>query len=189
MADTLLLAFLIFGLFIFLIFIAIKRKNLSRKKVSLVLIVMVASIFSLFLYTGSAKISADISRIIHNSSPKSPVEIYTLLFKKPIDSCATVLNLKDQVVPKIDCCIWMELDLCPEELSRIIHLRKYETSQYNRSDSSIFLKPFGDRPVWWTPQSLSDSIIKLTIKFNEDNQQTLFYGKNSSHVYLCDQAL
>lgn len=189
MADTILLALLITGLFIFLIFLIVKRRKLSRKKIFIVLFISVVAIISLFLYTGFDKIGSDISRIIHNSSPKSPVEIYTLLFKKPLDSCVTVLNLKDQVIPKIDCCIWMELSLCPEELNRIINLKKYETSQYNNSDSLIFLKTFGDRPVWWTPQSLGDSILKLTIKFNEANQQTLFYAKDSSHVYLCDQAL
>ena len=189
MADTLLLALLILWLFIFLIFLVIKGRKLSRKKIFIVLFISMIAIVSLFLYTGFDKIGSDISRIIHNSSPKSPIEIYTLLFKKPLDSCATVLNLKDQVIPKIDCCIWMELSLCPEELSRIINLKKYGTVHFNNSDSLIFLKTFGDRPVWWTPQSLGDSLIKLTIKFNEDNQQTLFYGKDSSHVYLCDQAL
>ena len=189
MADTLLLALLILWLFIFLIFLVVKGKKLSRKKMFTVLLVSIFAIVSLFLYTGFDKINADISRIIHNSSPKSPVEIYTLLFKKPIDNCVTVLNLKDQVVPKIDCCIWMELNLCPGELNRIINLKKYEVVHYNKSDSFIFLKTFNDRPVWWTPQSLGDSIQRLVIKFNADNQQTLFYGKDSSHVYLCDQAL
>jgi hypothetical protein len=189
MADTLLLALLILGVFIFLIFLIVKGRKLPRKKIFVVLFISMIAIVSLFLYTGFDKIDSDISRLIHNSSPKSPLEIYALLFKKPLDSCATVLNLKDQVVPEIDCCIWMELNLCPKELSRIINLKKYEISHYNKSDSLIFLKLYGDRPVWWTPQSLSDSILKLTIKFNEDNQQTLFFGKDSSHVYLCDQAL
>ena len=83
----------------------------------------------------------------------------------------------------------MELNLCAKEFSRIINLKKYETCHYNQSDSLTYLNTFGDQPDWWTLQSLGDSIIKLTIKFNEDKQQTLFYGKDSSHVYLCDQAL
>ncbi len=189
MIDTLLLVLLVLVFFSFLIFLFVKGSNLSWKKIFIVLFIGISAIVSGFLYTGLDKFGSDISRIIHNSSPKSPTEIYTVLFKNPFDSCVTVLNLKDQVIPKIDCCIWMEISLCPKELSRIINLRKYETSHYNNSDSLIFLKTFGDRPVWWTPQCLGESILKLTFKFNEDKQQTLFYGKDSSHIYLCDQAL
>lgn len=189
MLDTLLLAFLILAFFIFLIFLFVRGTKLSKKRLFIIIFVSLAVIVSLFLYTGFEKINADVSRIIHNAGPKSSTEIYTVLFNKPIDSCVTVLNLKDQVIPKIDCCIWMELDLCPKELNRIINLKKYETSYYRQSDSLVYLKTFEDKPVWWTPQSLIDSVVKSTIKFSNGNQQTLFYGKDSSHVYLCDQAL
>lgn len=106
-----------------------------------------------------------------------------------MDNCMTVLNFKDQVIPKVDCCIWMELQLCPAELTRIIKLKKYRTWVHSQSDSSNFLSLFSDKPAWWTPQVLTDSIYELSIQFDNDNQQTLFFGKDSSHVYLCDQAL
>ena len=189
MAGTLLLGLLIVAFISVLLFAIIKRNKLSKKKIFLSLSFMLIAIISLFLFTGLNKVSADISRIIRNSSPKSSIQIYTLLFKRPLDSCVTVINLKDQTIPKIDCCIWMEVKLCQDELERIINLRKYERSVFSKSDSLIFLKPFADRPDWWRPQLLNDSLVKLHIKFNTKNEQTIFLGSDSTHVFICDQAL
>lgn len=189
MAGTILLVFLILSLASFLIYALIKGKNLPRKKFILSLSLILIAIISVFFYTGFKKVYSDISRIIHNASPKSPIEIYTILFDKPIDSCITIVNLKDQVIPKVDCCIWMEVKLCPAELNRICNSKKYVKSVHARSDYSIFLEPFSDRPKWWMPQKLSDSLTKLTIKFSQDKQQSIFFGADSSHVYICDQAL
>jgi hypothetical protein len=83
----------------------------------------------------------------------------------------------------------MEVDICPAELARVIQRKKYQAFTFSRSDSVQFLASYVDRPNWWTPQSIGDSITKMYFKFDEDNEQTLFWGKDSSHVYLCDQAL
>jgi hypothetical protein len=189
MADTILLAFLIFGFIISLFYALIKWNKLSRKKVLISLSILLAAITALFFYTGFKKINSDISRIIHNSRSKSPSEIYTLLFKKPLDSCMTIVNLKDQVVPQIDCCIWMEVKVCPIELLRIISLKKYEKSVYSKSDSLSFLKTFPDRPKWWSPQNLGEGLTKLNIRFDQENQQSIFFSSDSSRLFICDQAL
>lgn len=188
-AYKILLAVLIICLLLFLIYIALKPKIFSKRKILLIVTFFSMAIVSLFFFTGFKKFNSDISRILRNSSPKTHNEVYSLLFKKPIDSCMTPINFKDQLIPKIDCCIWMEVKLCPTELTRIIKMKNYKTSIYSRLDSLNLLKPFSDKPVWWTPQVLGDTIIKLNIRFNDDNQQTLFFGRDSSHVYLCDQAL
>lgn len=189
MADTILLILLILGLIAFLIYALIRGSKLSGKKFLTSLALILTAIISLFFYSGFNKIQSDFSRIIHNSRPKSPAEIYTLLFKKAPDSCIYIVNLKDQVIPKMDCCIWMEVELCPSELNRIARLKKYATSEYSKSDSLIFLQTFGDRPAWWLPQHLGDSITRITVIFNEMNQQSIFFGADSSHVFICDQAL
>jgi len=153
--------------------------------------VAIGSVFIIlfFLFIGTNKIKSDISRLIENSSPKKAENVYALLFKKSIDSSLEIINFKDQVIPKIDCCIWIELKISSLELSRIIHLKKYKQYKLNNSDSLVFLSVFGDRPKWWTPQILGDSIFKISFKFDQDNEQTLFFSTDSSHVYLCDQAL
>jgi hypothetical protein len=142
-----------------------------------------------FFYTGSKKIKSDVSRIINNSRSKSPNEIYAILFQGPVDNCVTIVNLKDQLIPKVDCCIWMEVKLCAAEINRIANSKQYLKSTYDKSDSAVFLQPFSSRPQWWTPQNLGDSITKLSITFNQDKQQSLFFGTDSTHVYICDEAL
>lgn len=189
MADTLLLAFLIFVFFIVLSYALIKGNKLSGKRILFSLGLIFIAIIAVFIYSGSEKIKADLSRIIHNASPKSPMEIYAILFEKPLDSCVNIVNLKDQVIPKVDCCIWMEVKICPAELNRIVHSKNYVKSDFTQFDSSIFLQPFYDRPKWWTPQLLSGGLTKLNIVFNQDNQQSIFFGADSTHVFICDQAL
>lgn len=189
MADTILLALLIVGFFTFLLYALLKRKKISRKKLFLSLGFLLIAIISVFFYTGFEKIRSDISRIVHNSRPKSSTEIYTLLFKKPLDNCITMANFKDQLIPGVDCCIWMEVKLCPAEFNRLLHLKKYEKTVFLKSDSALFLQTFGDRPKWWSPQNLSNSITKLHFIFNQENQQSIFFGADSSVVFICDKAL
>jgi hypothetical protein len=189
MAGTLSLAILIVGFFIFLLYALTSGNKVSKKKFILVSGVMWVVIISLFFITGFQKLNADLSRIIHNSAPKQPFEIYTLLFGKQTDSCLTIVHLKDQVVPQVDCCIWMEVKVCPTELMRLAGLKKYTKSLYSNSDSLIFLQTFDERPKWWSPQNLGDSITMLHIEFNRENQQSIFFTSDSSHLFICDQAL
>ena len=190
MAETILLLLLIAALIFFLLYISIiGGTKLSKKTVILSTTIFLISILLLSIYIGTDKIKSDIVRVIHNSSPKDAKEVYTVLFKKSINNCVTFINFKDQLIPKIDCCVWMELKLCTTELNRIIALKMYKISRLNKSDSLNFTNSFGDKPQWWTPQILGDSLTKYYIKFNQDNEQTLIFGNDSSHIYLCDQAL
>lgn len=188
MAETILLLILIAALIFFSLYI-IAGSKLSKKTVFLSTTICLISILLLSIYIGTDKIKSDIVRAIHNSSPKNAQDVYTVLFKKSIDNCVTFINFRDQVVPKIDCCIWMELKLCSTELNRIIAMKKYKISRLSKSDSMNFTNSFINKPPWWTPQILGDSLTKYYIKFNQDNEQTLIFGKDSSHIYLCDQAL
>ncbi len=188
MAETILLLILSASLIFFLLYISIKGTRLSKKTIFLSTTICFISILLLFIYTGPGKIKSDIVRVIRNSSPKDANEVYTVLFKKPIDKCVTVVNFKDQVIPKIDCCIWMELKICPTELNRIIATKKYEKYRLPKSDSMNFINSFNDKPIWWTPQTLGDSLTKYNFKFNRGNEQTIIVGDDSSHVYVCDQA-
>jgi len=189
MAGTILLLSWVAGLILFLVFIAIKGTKLSKSAVLIAILCNVIAIVLLFIYTGPNKMKADIGRIVRNSRTKDGAEVYALLFKKQTDSCTVILNFKDQVIPKIDCCIWMELKLCPQELSRILQLKKYQQSIFHKAEIPNVLQSFNGRPEWWTPQILSDSITKYNIKFSQTNEQILFVGEDRTHVFLCDQAL
>jgi hypothetical protein len=189
MIGTIMLAFLVLGFILYIVYVFWKGEAISRKKAFLISGIFIITIFSLFFFTGIRKINADLARIIHNSGPKSPSEIYSILFKKPMDSSIVIVNIKDQVIPKLDCCIWMEARVFPSEIKRIASLKKFETFAYSRSDSLTFLKPFANRPAWWSPQNLGDSVVALHFKFNQDNQQSIFFGKDSTRIFICDQAL
>jgi hypothetical protein len=189
MADTILLLVLTAALISFILYIFIKGTKLSKKAFLLVITIFLIPILLLFFYTGPGKIESDILRVIHNSRPKSANEVYNVLFKKSMDECVAVINFQDQVIPTIDCCIWMELKLCQAELNRIIALKSYEKSRLSKSDSTKFINAFNDKPLWWTPQLLGDSVTKYNIRFSQHNEQTLIVADDSTHVYLCDQAL
>jgi hypothetical protein len=189
MIGTIMLAFLVLGFMLFLVYCLLKGNAIPRKQVVLISCFFLITIFSIFFLTGIRKINADLARIIHNSTRKSPAEIYSILFKNPMDSSITIVNLKDQLIPKLDCCIWMEVKILPAELKRISNQKSFEIFTYNKSDSLIFLKPFADRPAWWSPQDLGDSLTELHFKFNKDNQQSIFFGKDSTRIFVCDQAL
>ena len=188
MSQTILLLVLVVALILFLLFISISDTKLSKKTILFSTAICLTAILFLFLSAGTVKFKADISRLIHNSLPKNPTTVYAVLFGKPQDNCVSVINLKDQVIPAIDCCIWMELQMCPAELKRILALRNYTVARVNTSDSSIYLKPFKDRPRWWTPQLLGDSLVKYQVVLNESKEQTLFINLDSTHLYLCDRA-
>ena len=189
MIATISLLLVILSLVLFLLWALIQRYKLTKSKNILFIGICLISILTLFLITGSQKIKSDISRFVQNTSPKKAETVYSLLFKDPKKGCLKVINFKDQLIPKIDCCIWMEIELCPEELARILSRKKYTQTAISRSDSTNFLSPFEDRPSWWSPELIGDNFVKANIKFDEENQQTIFFGKDSSHVYLCDQAL
>jgi hypothetical protein len=189
MNDAILFIFLI--AFTLLIGLILVFKPASRQKPVLFIIggICLIAIVIIFSTKGSDKFNKDLARIIQNSRPKSDLEVYSLLFKKPIDSCITFIHFKDQVLPKIDCCIWMELTICPKELQRIIQLKKYKETKLSVSDSIFFLQSFSDRPNWWVPQRIGDSLTKCNITFNENNEQSILFGKDSTHVFICDKAL
>jgi hypothetical protein len=189
MIGTILLLILVLIFFTVQIIGIIRRKNINKTKYILFSIIGNLIIITLIYLNGVNKIKSDLSRLIENSSPKKAEEVYTLLFKKPNNDCLRVINYKDQVIPKIDCCIWMEVNLCPTELRRIINSKNYSIFKFKKVDSVNFLASFSDRPIWWTPQDLGSELFKLNFRFDKDNEQSLFFGKDSSHVYLCDQAL
>lgn len=162
---------------------------LSTKRIFVGAILAVVAIIAILQFTGSRKMTENLSRIIKNSSPKTPEQIYSVLFKPPLENCVTIRNTKDQLLPILDCCIWMEIQLCPDELKRIAQQKNYEISIYNHPDSLTLSSSFADRPSWWNPAVIRDTVYKLRYSNNPKRAQTLFFGTDSSHVFLCDMAL
>ncbi|CAN5539789.1 hypothetical protein BH10BAC3_BH10BAC3_14370 [soil metagenome] len=176
------IAFLLLSVcyFLFLLYVLLRPHKFRRRKLFVVIPAATLMLLVIFMLAGSAKIKSDIARIIHNTPPKKFAEIYQLLFKKAIDSSISIIHLQDQVIPKIDCCIWIQLKVGPNELNRMLLVRKYKHSFYRQPDSTNFLQPFSDKPTWWRPQTIGDTITKASFHFSNGNEQTLFLQRTAA---------
>ena len=130
------------------------------------------------------------NKIAKTFKPRSGIEIYSALFGKPEDNCVKVLNKTDQVVPRLDCCVWLEFTTCPTELNRVISQYNYKLTEYSSSDTSNYIPDYSPKPFWWTPYNLGDSVIVMR-DFNFDNpnrDKILIFSKDSSRAFYCDMA-
>jgi hypothetical protein len=122
--------------------------------------------------------------------PRTGMEIYTALFKAPETKCVSVPNHKDQLVPRLDCCIWLEIRTCPQEIIRIVAQRNYTSTTHFASDTSGYVPDYSPRPDWWTPIELGDSVTVLRdFTFDDPNHdKVLVISKDSTHAFYCDMA-
>jgi hypothetical protein len=152
------------GIFLvsFLIFLVLSLTKKRRKFIVLSLVFFVAcTIFgSLAAFNGITKAYKKVSRnISENFRQRTGTEIHTAVCGNPIDTCVIVDEKMDQVVPRLDCCIWLKFSTCPEEMKRIS--RQFPTpSKYFLSRDS-FNVSYSPRPDWWLPRELGDSIQVL----------------------------
>lgn len=186
--SSLLLITIFFCFFLFILLVSFKPQLISRNKIIIILSVLALIFLAVFLFSGKQELNRDLGRIIRNTAPKSPEIIYSVLFEKPIENCVTIINLKDQVLPIIDCCIWIEINICPKELGRILQTKKYEASIYNFADSLNSTRSFTEKPAWWNPQLLGDTILKFQFTRDQNHIQTIFSGTDSTHIFICDLA-
>jgi hypothetical protein len=122
--------------------------------------------------------------------PRTGREAYVALFGEPVDSCLKVLNLKDQIVPRLDCCIWLEFETCPSELKRVLAQKTYATKSITSFDQSKYASNQSQAPAWWKPDVLGRNFTEC-LHENETAPgayQVLFFAKDSSHAFYCDLA-
>jgi len=191
-----LIATIIISALVFIFFIAtgIIRKSILRILISLLfLCIAIGSFFFLGVYAASkasSKVTQTVNAVKQKFEPRTGNEIYKALFGKPVDTCGKVINQKDQVVPRLDCCIWLEFKTCSKELDRLITQQHFKTTKYNSVDTTNYIPDYSPKPLWWTPQLLDDSII-VSRDFNFDNpnrDKILIFAKDSSHAFYCDMA-
>ena len=116
-------------------------------------------------------------------------EIYAAIFGKPAENCVKVINSTDQLVPKMDCCIWLEFKTCPTELRRICGLYNYEARHCAIADTAAYATVIGEEPGWWKPYTLGDSVYFLTdLKPDVTSPHYLLFARDSMHVFYCDMA-
>lgn len=177
-------------LLLFCIAVFFLIKGIRKNNIRMVIIAITGILLSFFLVSRiDLKNAGDFfTKELQRLQPRSPEEIYTVIFKLPVDSCVKVINTVDQVIPKIDCCVWLEFNTCPHELRKIINKLPYQGKIYAATDSLNYNPLSTARPAWWAPAKLGDSLYKMNYKQNSLTEITLLFNKDSTHVFCCDRA-
>jgi hypothetical protein len=174
--------------FVITLFLAIVRKNKKLAVISLIPFVCAMFCAAVSMYYFVSKSYNVISRKIERPfKSRTGEKIYADLFGRTSRNCLDVINYKDQSVPGLDCCIWLEIKSCPEEVKRIVMQSEYEMIladslhlKFNQPNSS-------EQPVWWTPAALGDSAIIFKYQDKkEDRVQILFVSLDSTRAYYFD---
>jgi hypothetical protein len=177
----------LFLAFMFFIIKGVRNKNRRNIFISFGFLFLTAVTCFWTIYLFGVK---SYHKVVEVFKPRSGIEIYTALFRKPVVNCLTVINKQDQIVPKLDCCIWFEFQTCPDELSRIILQESYKISKYLSTDTSSYDFLYGPKPEWWKPYLLGDSIIVMQNNnpHNPNRERTLIFSKDSLRAFYCDMA-
>lgn len=179
--------------FLFLFVTGIKFKSLNRIMFSIgfLLLTIFCSFWFSFIAIGKVynKVKEYIPDTVGIFKQRQPYEAYTALFGPPIDSCLKPLNLMDQIVPRLDCCIWLEFKTCPAEINRIISLNSFKVSEHAPSDTLSYMPGYTPRPDWWTPHILGERLIVFRDDSRVPNhEKILIISSDSSHAFYCDMA-
>lgn len=177
---------LISGL-LFLIFLTTLLWGLIKKRpyvltVSLLSLLILFGTASRFVYLLASK---SYQRISVMFTPRTGDEIYSALFGNTNHKCLRVLHHADQVIPKIDNAIWLYVETCPDELSRILQrhpfkVEKQSTQGWMPSGPSV-------NTDWFKPQSLGDSIWVFIYNLDEyGNGQTIYSSLDSTKAFCID---
>ncbi|MFT3704067.1 MAG: hypothetical protein QM802_16995 [Agriterribacter sp.] len=173
-------------LFVILLFIAIIRKNKRLAVWSVLpvfLCVITATIAGYKILKRSYYAVRD-AKLENPMKPRTAEEIYTALFNKAGSDCVKVLNKKDQYVPGLDCCIWLEFTTCPQELERVLAQRKYELTRTNKA--LLHISGDNEKPGWWKPEQMGDTV--LFFRYDNPGRQLiqLISSTDSTKVFYCD---
>jgi hypothetical protein len=194
MANILLITSLTGLLFLSFLYLLISGIRKRRNKLIYTSLLVLFCTLGAVAWTGYLFASKAYTRVknvnLHLLRERSGREIYQALFGTPEHDCVIVRNKKDQVIPRLDCCIWLEFTTCPDELRRIIAQQQFNQSIISTSDTVAPLPDYNPRPEWFKPKLLGNS-INILRHYNSDNpnrDQLLLFSKDSTHVFYCDMA-
>lgn len=183
---------LLFLTFLFLLFTGLGkgRKTTIYTSLFLLLVTLGAGVWTGYLFASKAYNKMKNVELDNPFKARTGNEIYEALFGAPQQNCAQVINKRDQVVPRLDCCIWLEFATCPAELRRIIAQEPYKKSVVAATDTLSYIPNYSPRPEWFKPAVLGDSIVKLRHynPYNPNCDRILLFSKDSTRAFYCDMA-
>lgn len=152
------------------------------------------AIIPFLLFVASAVISAGLIvkksyDVVKNTRPDTLLKkregsvIYEAIFSKPDTACVNVLNSKDQYIPGLDCCIWLQFTTCPQEMRRLLKEEKYTARVLPSGNLQL---NFSERPDWWQPEALGDSVILFQHDLSGRRMRSFVSSIDSTHILYCD---
>ena len=121
------------------------------------------------------------------TNARSGENIYGSLFGKSSINCLDVTNHQDHSVPFLDCCIWLELKTCPDEMQRLLKQERFELSKADKLLLDLKMPNSGERPKWWNPMSLGDTVLVYEYHHSDaDRKQVFFLSTDSSRAFYYD---
>lgn len=117
--------------------------------------------------------------------PRTGDEIYAALFGQQQIACVKVLNQQDQVIPRIDYAIWLQVETCPEEVKRILSLHNF--AMQKQATAGWDVSSPAAHGSWFKPESLGDSVLVFTYRRGDyGSGQTLYSSTDSTRVFCVD---
>jgi hypothetical protein len=183
---------LLFLMFLFLFLTGLRKRRKKPIYISFVILLLTlgTGIWTSYLFATNTYNKVKSVKLDNPFKGRSGSEIYEALFGAPQQNCVQVINKKDQLVPRLDCCIWLEFKSCPTELRRIIAQGEYKKSVMAAKDTTSYIPNYSPRPEWFKPAILGDSIVILQ-HYNPENpnrDQILFISKDSTRAFYCDMS-
>lgn len=180
----LVLLLIVLSIFSFVVFLIVFIWGLV-KKLAMVKKIAVALFFVfvvLIITTAFVFLNKSYHTISNGLKPRSGLEIYAALFEGNPDACVQVLNARDQIIPKLDDAIYLEVQVCPDELQRLTRLHKYQLERKAVKNLDL------NEPLdWFTVKDWGDSVrVYSYTSDDERNSQTLYCNSDSTHVLIKD---
>jgi len=166
-------AFIFIAAFFFF-FRAIQKKSIQNIYYSLVLLLIAGIMGARAGWLFMQKSYHEFTEVV---KPRSGEEVYKGMFGNTSAGCVKLLHVLEPVVPRIDCCTYLEFTTCPGELKKIIARNKYVPAT---SDAGP-----GTPPVWWRPQALGKDAVALSFSPDEDSYELLVFSADSMHAFYC----
>lgn len=131
--------------FLLSLILGLTKKNRKLKKISILLFII---FLTCGVWTGKILVTKSYYSLTESFKPRTGIEIYEALFGKSETYCIHVLNYQDQVVPKIDYAIWLNVKSCPAELKRILGKHTFSKHKIPTTNANV---PHGEMLPWFNP--------------------------------------
>ena len=125
-----------------------------------------------------------------NVEPRSGEAMYAQSFRYGALDCVKIINSRDRTDFFRDCCTWLEIETCPEEINRVLDTRKHTAMKLDIK-SIRQLPQIPGTPDWWRPDTLGDSAVVINFVFPVAGvpgiEQKVFLSADSTRAFYYEK--